>query len=75
MTKQAVFDQAKELSKQDQLELAMELWNLADGDGNASEITPDFAAELDRRIAEDNADETPGQGWSVLREQVLRGEM
>jgi putative addiction module component (TIGR02574 family) len=75
MTKQAVFEQAKELSKQDQLELALDLWDLVDGNESSTTITPELAEELDRRFAADDADQSPGQEWSVLRERLLRGEL
>ena len=75
MTKQALLEQAKVLSKQEQMELAFDLWDLVDGKEVSLEVTPEFAAELDCRIAADDADETPGEDWSVLRERLLRGEL
>ncbi len=75
MTKQAMLELAKQLSKQDQIDLAMDLWDLVDGQSIPAEITPEFAADLDRRFAEDDADQTPGEDWQVLRAKLLRGEL
>lgn len=75
MTKRAVFDQAKEPSQQDQMELAWDLWDLVEGNDIATEMTPAFAAELDRRREADLADKTPPEDWEVLRAKLLRGEI
>ena len=75
MTKQAILEHAKKLSKQEQIELAMEVWDLLDDNDISQEITPELAAELDRRIEEDDADQSPAIEWKVLRQQLLRGEI
>ena len=75
MSKQSVLEQAKELSRQEQMELALDLWDLVEGSDIPSEITPEFAAELDRRRDADLADKTPPEDWEVLREKLLRGEI
>lgn len=72
MTKQQILDQAFQLSREDQLELAHALWKKED---EFPPVSPELAAELDRRIAEDDADPAPAENWDVLREKLLRGEI
>jgi putative addiction module component (TIGR02574 family) len=75
MTKEAVLEQAKELSKHDQIELVFDLWDLVDGNEIPTIVSPELAAELDRRREADLADKTPPEDWDVLRAQLLRGEI
>ena len=72
MTKQQILEEARRLSREDQLDLANELWEA--GPADEPPVSPELAAELDRRIADDDADPTPGEPWRGLRDKILRGE-
>lgn len=70
MTKAAVLSAALSLSWQDHIDVAIKLWFMVEQYEIA--ITDELRAELDRRIEEDEANESPVEPWSVLRENLLR---
>jgi putative addiction module component (TIGR02574 family) len=70
-----VLEQAKELSKHDQMELVFDLWDLVDGNQIPATVSPELAVELDRRREADLTDKTPPEDWDVLRAKLLRGEI
>ena len=74
MTKDQVLATAKALPKEDRLELAMELWEAIEPSSADLPLSDELRAELDRRLAEDEADPQPAEDWSALREKLLRGE-
>jgi putative addiction module component (TIGR02574 family) len=63
------------LSAPDRVELALDLWeSLEDSEREAAfPMTPELAAELDRRVAEMDADEDPGRPWDEVVSEI-RGE-
>jgi putative addiction module component (TIGR02574 family) len=75
MNKESILEQIKALSKAEQMEIAMELWDSVDEADLTFSLTPELKAELDRRIAADDADLTPATDWAVLRAELLRGEI
>ncbi len=63
-------EQLFKLSAAERLELVEELWDsLADGDG-ALALTEEQREDLDRRLAEADADPTGGSPWEEVRERV-----
>ena len=68
-------DELLKLPASERFEIAMALWeSLEDGDrDDAFAMTPELAAELDRRWAEHVADPTSAIPWEVV-EQELRGK-
>lgn len=63
------------LSASDRVDLALDLWeSLEDGERDAAfPMTPELAAELDRRVAEMDADGDPGQPWDEVVAEI-RGQ-
>ena len=75
MTRQQIFESAKLLSREEQIDLAMELWDLAEPLTQEELLVSDeLKAELDRRLAEADANSQPAEDWSVTRAKLLRGE-
>jgi putative addiction module component (TIGR02574 family) len=74
MTKDQVLATAKNLPREDRLELAMEWWEAIESSNTDLPLSDEQRAELDRRLAEDEADPQPAEDWSKLREKLLRGE-
>ena len=73
MTKQQILEEVRRLNPDEQVDLAYEL--LESVEQQLPPLTPELREELDRRIAEDDADPTPGVPWSELRAQLLRGQL
>ena len=61
------------LSAEERIELIGQLWNSLDP-ANAAPVTGELAAELDRREAGAEADETPdaGESWPAIYAALLR---
>ncbi|MGE0439020.1 MAG: addiction module protein [Vicinamibacterales bacterium] len=58
------------LSPRERLELIGELWDSLSDD--AFEITPELAAELDRRLDEMRQNPDAGRPWEEVREDLRR---
>lgn len=60
------------LSPPDRIQLALDLWeSLEDPEREeAFAMTPELAAELDRRVAEMDADGDAGQPWEEVLEHI-----
>ncbi len=72
MTKAQVLSAALKLPKDDRIDLAMQIWDTIDPAD--IELTDEQRKELDRRLAEDKADMSPGEPWGEVRERLLRGD-
>ena len=75
MTKDQLLETARALSKQDRLDLAMELWNGIELSAEDLPLSDEQKADLDRRLAEDDAHPQPQEEWAVLRARLLRGDL
>ena len=70
MLDRATIDRLLDLPAEDRLALADALWESLATDGATVPI-PDWQRELlDKRIAEDDADTSPGETWDVLRRRI-----
>jgi putative addiction module component (TIGR02574 family) len=72
MTKAQLLSAAMNLSKDDRIDLAMRIWDTVDPAD--IELTDEQRKELDRRLAEDDAETSPMEPWSVVRQKLLRGD-
>ena len=65
----------RELSVAQRLEILSAVWeSLRDDAPDAlMPITPELAAELDRRVAEHEADPDSALDWETVREEIRRG--
>ncbi len=72
MTRDQLLAGAKALPKDQRIELVMELWDAISDD--EFPLTNAQREDLDRRIAEDDADASPGDEWEVFQAKLLRKE-
>ncbi len=63
----------RQLSVAERLQLVEDLWDgiAADAPDEAFPITPELAAELDRRLAEHEADPASAVPWDEVRARLL----
>ena len=74
MTKQQILESAKHLPRDQQIDLAIEFWaavDLCDGDYPLTEAQ---RQELDRRIAESDANPQAPEEIEALKARLLKGE-
>jgi putative addiction module component (TIGR02574 family) len=66
------FEALRSLSVAERLQLAQDLWDsiAQDSPDEALPITPELAAELDRRLAEHERDPTVARPWAEVRARV-----
>ena len=62
------------LSPAERLEAIGELWDSLEGQAELFPLSAEERAELDRRIAEDEADRRPGVSWAELRRRLESGQ-
>ncbi|MDO8793040.1 MAG: addiction module protein [Vicinamibacterales bacterium] len=64
------------LPSNERADLALALWDsLDEADREASvDLTPELAAELDRRLAEHIADPSTGIPWEEVRKKFIGGQ-
>ena len=70
-----VMEALLKLPSNQRADLAMALWeSLDEADREASvDLTPELAAELDRRLAEHLADPSTGISWEEVRKKFVGG--
>jgi len=66
----ALREQLFRLSAAERLELVEELWDSIADEDQALELTPDQREDLDRRLAEADADPAGGSSWEEVRERI-----
>lgn len=68
------FEALRRLSVQERLQLIGDLWDTVADEApeQAVPLTPELAAELDRRLVEYEANPTESIPWGQVREQILR---
>ena len=74
MNKHELLSAAKSLTKDQRIDLALELWESIELDDHDPLLTEDQKRELDRRLKEDDANPAPDEDWSELRARLLRGD-
>lgn len=72
MTRDQLLADAKALPKDERIELVMDLWDTVSDD--EFPLTDAQREDLDRRIAEDDADTSPGDEWDVFEKKLMRKE-
>ena len=61
-----ILEAAKALPQAERIKLAQDFWEIIVEDGNDPELTPEQAAELDRRLAEFEKDPRVGIPWEQV---------
>jgi len=66
-------DRLRRLSVPERLQLVEDLWDTiaADAPDDALPITPELAAELDRRLAEHRANPEAAVPWEMVRAELM----
>jgi putative addiction module component (TIGR02574 family) len=59
-----------QLSAAERLELVEELWDSIADEDSALQLTPEQREDLDRRLAEADADPTGGSSWEEVRKRI-----
>ena len=70
MTSKALRKELFRLSVAERLELVEELWDSIPGDDEALALSPEQREDLDRRVAEAEADPDGGSSWDAARERI-----
>ena len=70
MTHDALREELRKLSAAERLELIEELWDSLDEDDEALALTDAQREDLERRLAEADADPTGGSPWEEARERI-----
>ena len=74
MTKQEILNNVRQLPRQEQVDLAMSLWEIVEIQDDELPLTDAQRTELDRRLAEAKADPQPAEDIDALSERLLRGD-
>jgi putative addiction module component (TIGR02574 family) len=70
MTSKALRKELFQLSVAERLELVEELWDSIPAESEAFDLTAEQREDLDRRLAEADADPNGGSSWDVARERI-----
>jgi putative addiction module component (TIGR02574 family) len=70
MTSNALRKELFRLSTAEKIELVEELWDSIPEEDEARELTPEQREDLDRRLAEADADPDGGVPWEEARERI-----
>jgi putative addiction module component (TIGR02574 family) len=65
-----ILEAAKALPKEERIKLAQDFWEIIVEDGYDPDLTPELAAELDRRIAEFEANPDEGIPWEQVKAEM-----
>ncbi len=74
MTREQILHEVASLPHSEQVALAVDLWELTDPASADGPLSDELCDELDRRLAADDADDSPGEPWEVARAKLLRRE-
>ncbi|HEX8913288.1 MAG TPA: hypothetical protein VF796_13085 [Humisphaera sp.] len=72
MTRQEFLEEIRKFPRTERADLALDVLEIVEDD--EIELTPGTCAELDRRIAEDDAYTAPAEPVEVVVGRILRGE-
>ena len=71
MSASEILAAAKALPLEERIEIAEGLWEDITGNGHDSDLTPEQAAELDRRAADARAHPERGIPWETVRAELF----
>lgn len=70
MSAAEILKAAKALPKEERIKLAQDFWEIVAEDGYDSDLTPEQAAELDRRLADFEANPHEGIPWEQVKAEL-----
>ena len=70
MTRREIIESAKQLPRDEQLDLAMEFWEIVDPQDGDFPLTDAQKAELDQRIEDLEKNPTAGESWEIVRKRI-----
>jgi putative addiction module component (TIGR02574 family) len=65
-----ILEAAKALPQEERIKLAQDFWEIIVEDGYAPDLTPEQAAELDRRLADFKANPHEGIPWEQVKAEL-----
>jgi putative addiction module component (TIGR02574 family) len=74
MTKREILENVRQLTRDEQVDLAFEIWDLVDVRQDQFPLDDEQRTELDRRVAESNANPQPAEEFDALKARLLRGD-
>jgi putative addiction module component (TIGR02574 family) len=75
MTRQQLLQSARSLSRNERIDLALDLWDSIEAEAADMSLTEEQRRELERRVAADQSEAHPAERWDDLRARLLRGEI
>jgi putative addiction module component (TIGR02574 family) len=70
MTATDILEAAKAPPQEERIKLAHDLWEIVADDGYDPDLTPEQAAELDRRLADFKANPDEGIPWEQVKAEL-----
>ena len=72
MTKREILDNVRQLSRDEQVDLAVQIWELVDPSSDELHLTDAQKGALDLRIEEFERNPQAARPWEQVREEILR---
>jgi len=72
MTKREILDNVRQLSRDEQVDLAVRIWEIVEPTNDELHLTEAQKAALDLRIEQFERNPQAVRPWDVVREEILR---
>jgi putative addiction module component (TIGR02574 family) len=70
MSAAEILEAAKALPQEERIKLAQDFWEIITEEGYDPDLTPEQAAELDRRLADFEANPSEGIPWEQVKAEL-----
>jgi putative addiction module component (TIGR02574 family) len=74
MTKREIIDSVKRLPIEEQVDVALELWDVVEANPDALPLTDAQKGALDERMREADANPQPAEEFDAVKSRLQRGE-
>lgn len=72
MTKREILDNVRQLPRAEQVDIAMEVWDLVEIQEAEAPLNATQIGELERRLAQHQQNPSEARPWEQVREEILR---